>query len=104
MLDHGKHILCEKPLCLNEKQARQLLEYAKSKKLFCMEAIWSRCFPAYEYVLNRIQVNLKSTWALLFTFCPYQLINYYLFIKFKSCSNILPHYDSYLIVLTVSYH
>lgn len=55
MLEHGKHVLCEKPLCMNEKQSRRLIEYAKQKNLFLMEAIWSRCFPAYEYVRQRIQ-------------------------------------------------
>lgn len=40
MLQHGKHVLCEKPMCLNEKQARQLIECAKEKNLFLMEGIW----------------------------------------------------------------
>ncbi|CAH1978968.1 unnamed protein product [Acanthoscelides obtectus] len=47
MLEHGKHVLCEKPFTLNEKQTRRLIEIARSKKLFIMEAVWSRCFPAY---------------------------------------------------------
>lgn len=39
MLDHGKHVLCEKPLSMNEKQCRQLIEYAKEKNLFLMEGM-----------------------------------------------------------------
>lgn len=54
MLDNGKHVLCEKPLCMNEKQSKKLLEHAKSKKLFVMEAIWSRFFPSYQHVKQRI--------------------------------------------------
>lgn len=54
MLENGKHVLCEKPLTLNEKQTRKLVEIAKAKKLFLMEAIWSRCFPAYEELKNQI--------------------------------------------------
>jgi dihydrodiol dehydrogenase / D-xylose 1-dehydrogenase (NADP) len=46
-LDHGKAVLCEKPLCMNVKETKELLEYAQGKKLFLMEAIWSRFFPAY---------------------------------------------------------
>ena len=42
----GKHVLCEKPLCLNEKQVKKLLETAKEKKLFFMEAVWSRFFES----------------------------------------------------------
>ena len=55
MLDHGKHVLCEKPLTLNEKQATALTSYAKAKGLFLMEALWSRFLPSFQYV--RKQVN-----------------------------------------------
>lgn len=54
MLENGKHILCEKPLCLNHKQAKKLIQYAEMKKLFLMEAVWSRFFPAYQYVKKQI--------------------------------------------------
>jgi len=54
MLEHNKHVLCEKPLCLNAKQTKKLLSYAKSKNLFMMEAVWSRFFPAYAKVKELI--------------------------------------------------
>ena len=47
MLNAGKHVLCEKPLTLNLKQTTELINLAKSKRLFLMEAVWSRCFPTY---------------------------------------------------------
>ncbi len=40
-------MLCEKPLCMNYKQSKELVELAREKKLFLMEGIWSRCMPAY---------------------------------------------------------
>ncbi|CAK1602241.1 unnamed protein product [Parnassius mnemosyne] len=46
-LDNGKHVLCEKPLCLNYKQTKSLINFAKTKNLFLMEAVWSRFSPAY---------------------------------------------------------
>lgn len=46
-LENGKHVLCEKPLCMNYKQAKSLLDFAEKKKLFFMEALWSRFAPAY---------------------------------------------------------
>jgi len=61
MLEHGKHVLCEKPLCLNEKQSRKLISYAERKKLFLMEAIWSRFFPAYQYVKRQINSGVLGT-------------------------------------------
>lgn len=36
-LENGKHVLCEKPLSINEKQSRRLFETAKAKNLFFME-------------------------------------------------------------------
>ena len=57
MLDHGKHVLCEKPLCMNEKQSKKLIAFAESKKLFLMEAIWSRFFPSYQYIRERINAG-----------------------------------------------
>lgn len=48
MLEGGKHVLCEKPMCLNEKDTIEVCTLAKQKKLFLMEAIWSRFFPAYQ--------------------------------------------------------
>lgn len=55
MLEHGKNVLVEKPLCMNEKQARKLISYAQQKKLFLMEAIWSRFYPSYQYVQKQIR-------------------------------------------------
>lgn len=54
MLEHGKHVLLEKPLCINEKQARHLFEVAKRKNVFLAEGIWSRYFPSYDYVRRQL--------------------------------------------------
>lgn len=61
MLKHGKHVLCEKPLCMNEKQSQQLIAYATARRLFLMEAIWSRCFPSYQYVRKQIDSGKLGT-------------------------------------------
>ncbi len=55
MLDHGKHVVVKKPLCLNEKEVRELVAYAKEKNLFLMEAMWSRFFPSYQYIRKQIE-------------------------------------------------
>lgn len=44
-LEHGKPILCEKALTVNAAQAQILIDEAKSRNLFFMEAVWTRYFP-----------------------------------------------------------
>ncbi|GFG30314.1 hypothetical protein Cfor_01562 [Coptotermes formosanus] len=55
MLSNGKHVLCEKPLTVNLKQTKELINFAKEKQLFLMEAVWSRCFPAYEALKKELE-------------------------------------------------
>lgn len=45
-LNAGKHVLCEKPICVNAYQANRLYECAKKNKVFLMEAMWTRFLPA----------------------------------------------------------
>lgn len=41
-LEAGKHILVEKPSCLNSEMLIELVELAKTKNLFFMEAMWTK--------------------------------------------------------------
>lgn len=50
LLDHGKHILCEKPLTMNRRDTEDICRMAKGKKLFLMEALWSRFLPTYKHM------------------------------------------------------
>jgi predicted dehydrogenase len=52
-LEAGKHVLCEKPFALNAAQARRMIDTARERELFVMEAIWSRFVPAYQ-LLGRL--------------------------------------------------
>jgi len=55
MLEHGKHVLCEKPLCMNLKQGEELIALAKEKGVFFMEGLWCRFFPSYQHVRKQIR-------------------------------------------------
>lgn len=61
MLENGKHVLVETPMCRDARQARQLIMYAERKKLFLIEAIWSRFFPSYEYLRRKIRSDALGT-------------------------------------------
>lgn len=45
-LEAGKAVLCEKPLTLNAAQACELARVARERRLFLMEAMWTRFLPA----------------------------------------------------------
>ncbi|MBM3715528.1 MAG: Gfo/Idh/MocA family oxidoreductase [Actinobacteria bacterium] len=44
-LDHGKHILVEKPFTLNAEEAALIRDRAAEKGLLAMEAMWTRYLP-----------------------------------------------------------
>ena len=43
----GKGVLCEKAFTVNLREAEQVVTLARSKRLFLMEAMWTRFLPAY---------------------------------------------------------
>jgi predicted dehydrogenase len=47
-LEHGKAVLCEKPFTVNAREARRVIETARKRKVFCMEAMWMRFIPAVQ--------------------------------------------------------
>lgn len=44
-LQHGKHVLCEKPFVFSADEARELYALAAEKGLFLMEALWTYHLP-----------------------------------------------------------
>ena len=42
----GKAVLCEKAFTMNRREAEQVVALAREKKLFLMEAMWTRFMPA----------------------------------------------------------
>ncbi|WP_160130887.1 Gfo/Idh/MocA family protein [Kordia antarctica] len=51
-LRNGKAVLCEKPMGINSTEVKAMIEEAKSRKLFLMEAIWTRFMPAIEKMIS----------------------------------------------------
>lgn len=51
----NKHVLCEKPLTLNQQQSQKLYSLAHERKCFLMEAMWTRFNPTIESIVNTIK-------------------------------------------------
>ena len=47
-LNAGKHVLCEKAFTINAREASELIDLARSRNLFLMEAVWSRFLPSMQ--------------------------------------------------------
>jgi predicted dehydrogenase len=54
-LEAGKHVLCEKPLTVNAREAKSLASLAGRRRLFLMEAVWTRFLPATRRALELIR-------------------------------------------------
>lgn len=53
----GKAVLCEKPLAMNFRQAKEMIDTARQKNVFLMEGMWSRFFPTTNKVLEALQAG-----------------------------------------------
>lgn len=42
----GKSVLCEKPFAINAQETAEMINFARKQRLFLMEAMWTRFFPA----------------------------------------------------------
>ena len=76
-LEAGKSVLCEKPFTINAKQAREVIELARRKNLFCMEAMWMRFIPAIRQMTELLENDtigepgvLRADFGVPFEFNP----------------------------------
>lgn len=53
-MKNGKHVLCEKPLALNAREASDIMKTSKLTNRFFMEALWSRFNPSIVEIKKRI--------------------------------------------------
>ncbi|HEY8733319.1 MAG TPA: Gfo/Idh/MocA family oxidoreductase, partial [Puia sp.] len=47
-LNHNKPVLCEKAFALNLCQVKEMVDVSRAKKVFLMEAVWSKFLPQYQ--------------------------------------------------------
>ena len=45
MMNGGKHVLCEKPMAVNRREAEEMFRCADENGVFLMEAMWARLVP-----------------------------------------------------------
>lgn len=55
LLENGKHVLCEKPMVLNKKEAETLFTFAHKKGLVLMEAVKTAYCPGFQALLETVK-------------------------------------------------
>jgi len=45
MMEHGKHVLCEKPMAINRREAEEMFACAERNGVLLTEAMWARLVP-----------------------------------------------------------
>ena len=53
-LNAGKHVLLEKPFTINAREAQEVKDLAVSKRLFALEAMWTRFLPSMDAIFEVI--------------------------------------------------
>ncbi len=56
-MNHGKHVLCEKPMGINQDEVSQMIDAADRNQVFLMEALWSRFNPTIKKVKQLVQAG-----------------------------------------------
>ena len=69
-MQHGKHVLCEKPLASNARQAREMCQMAQERGVVFMEAMKSTLSPNFRAVIDNIH-RIGTPRRYFASFCQY---------------------------------
>jgi predicted dehydrogenase len=57
-IDNGKAVLCEKAFAVNTSQTKKMIDKAREKNLFLMEAMWTKFLPHYRKMKKILEEGL----------------------------------------------
>ena len=55
MMNHGKHVICEKPMAINHYEVQQMMDCAKKNNVFLLEAMWTRFLPCVQEAVRMVK-------------------------------------------------
>ncbi|MEB8329273.1 Gfo/Idh/MocA family oxidoreductase [Flavobacteriaceae bacterium KMM 6897] len=64
-MEHGKHVLCEKPMGVNREEVKKMLDAAQRNNVFLMEALWSRFNPSIRKIKEWVDAKKIGTLSYL---------------------------------------
>src|SRR6478736_3738889 len=57
-INNGKAVLCEKAFAINYKQAKEMIDAAKAKNVFLMEAVWTKFLQPFNKAKEMINAGM----------------------------------------------
>src|SRR5580704_17801924 len=54
-IENKKAVLCEKAFAINRRQAKEMIDLAKERNVFLMEALWTKFLPNYTKVQQMVE-------------------------------------------------
>lgn len=70
MMEHGKHVLCEKPLASNAREVQDMIEVARKRGVVLMEAMKSTLMPDFRAIADHLP-RLGPVRRYFASFCQY---------------------------------
>lgn len=70
LMNHGKHVLCEKPIASNSKELSEMLDAAAANKVVLMEAMKSTLMPGFKAMQDHIS-KLGQVRKYMVNYCQY---------------------------------
>ncbi len=71
----GKHVLCEKPIGLNEQEAREMVAMAEEKQVVLMEGFMYRYHPRFARLLKLVEDGTLGNLRFIHTAFTYNITN-----------------------------
>ena len=88
-LNNNKNVLCEKAFTMNAKEAEGCINFAREKKLFLAEAIWTRYMPSRKIIDELIKSNIVGKISSLSANLGYNIAHVERLVKPELCGGAL---------------
>lgn len=69
-MEHGKHVLCEKPIASNQREAARMIDVARTNHVLLMEAVKSTLMPGFVSIREQLH-KIGTVRRFTGNFCKY---------------------------------
>lgn len=70
MMNHGKHVLCEKPIASHDQEVESMIETAEKNNVVLMEAVKNTALPNFQQLKKQIE-KIAPVRRMVTSYCQY---------------------------------